>query len=221
MPVEWQSFPVGPLQCNCTVVADTDTKQGIVVDPGGSIDKIVVCLKKLGVEQVTHVLVTHGHFDHFMAAAEISDRFDAPVHLHEADVFLWQRVPAQCRDFGCPPPEREIPLPKCFVTHNQELLASPLLRGRVLHTPGHTPGSCCFHFAAQDLLCSGDTLFKSGVGRTSWAGIPSLEGTSDARQLKQSIVKELLPLADQTTVISGHGPSTSIGRERISNPYLG
>ena len=201
-----ESFPVGPLGCNCSLLWDPATAKGVVVDPGGEGAKIRKRVEALGF-QVTALLHTHAHFDHVGATRELQDLWQCPAHLHRDDGFLIAALPQQTSIFGMP----EIPQPSM----------TPLNAGdrhldlATLHTPGHTPGSCCFHgaFDKGRVVLAGDTLFRGGVGRTDlWGGSFEL--------LEQSIRRELYVLDGATLVIPGHGPATTIGEEAKSNPFV-
>jgi len=201
-----ECFAVGPLGCNCTLLWDPDKLTGIVVDPGGEGERIRKRVEGLGFK-VTALLHTHAHFDHVGATRELQDLWQCPAYLHQADDPLLANLDLQTSRFGMP----SIPAPE----------TAPLVHGALhhglatLHTPGHTPGSCCFHgaFDRGGVVLAGDTLFQGGVGRTDlWGG--SFE------QLEASIQRELYPLDDATLVIPGHGPATTIGHEALHNPYV-
>ena len=201
-----ETFPVGPLQCNCSLVWDPSMGTGVVVDPGGEGAKIRSRVEALGF-RVTALIHTHAHFDHVGATKELQDHWQCPAHLHTGDAFLIENLDLQTGAFGFP----KIPKPETM-----ELQAGDRFEGLgTLHTPGHTPGSCCFHgaFEKGHVLLSGDTLFRGGVGRTDlWGG--------DWDQLEASIQRELYPLDPATLVIPGHGPATVLGEEAESNPFV-
>ncbi len=201
-----ESFPVGPLGCNCTLLWEPATGLGVVVDPGGDGAKIRKRVETLGFT-VTALLHTHAHFDHVGATRELQDLWQCPAHLHSEDGFLIEALAQQTERFGMP----AIPQPDMG-----DLRAGDRhLELTTLHTPGHTPGSCCFHgaFEQGQVLLAGDTLFRGGVGRTDlWGGSWDL--------LEQSIRRELYVLDSETLVIPGHGPATTIGEEAESNPYV-
>jgi glyoxylase-like metal-dependent hydrolase (beta-lactamase superfamily II) len=201
-----ETFPVGPLGCNCSLLWDSAKGTGVVVDPGGEGARIALRVKALGFK-VTALLHTHAHFDHVGATRELQQIWECPAYLHEADGFLLDSLDMQTGIFGMD----SIPRPD----------TTPLEHGdghgglATLHTPGHTPGSCCFHgeFTKGGVLLAGDTLFNGGVGRTDLWG-----GSFD--HLEASIRRELYPLPDATLVIPGHGPATTIGAEAAGNPYV-
>lgn len=205
------SFPAGPLGCNCSIVADEATGQAIVIDPGGDFERIARILGEQGLT-VTAIVHTHTHIDHVGATAPLQRLSGAEAHIHEADRFLYDMLPVQSALLGVPNPE------KCdmlgTLVDDFSLRAGNLELG-VLHTPGHTPGSVSFYLDTPEgkLLFTGDTLFQRGIGRTDlWGG--------DSKLLMQSIKSRLLPLSDETRVIPGHGPHTTIGEERDLNPFL-
>lgn len=201
-----ETFPVGPLQCNCTIVGNPLTKQAVVVDPGGDVEVILEKLNTHGLT-CTEILHTHAHFDHFMAAGALQAKLDAPLSLHADDRPLWDMLPAQLARFGLQPDPTPVPPPDKALTDDEPILSGA---GCCLHTPGHTPGSTSFHFPELKLLLAGDTLFKGSVGRTDlWGG--------DFDAIKASIQSRLYTLDEDTTVVTGHGPSTTIGDERQFN----
>jgi len=201
-----ESFPVGPLGCNCSLLWDPSTGLGLVVDPGGDGTKIRKRVETLGFK-VTALLHTHAHFDHVGATRELQDLWQCPAHLHGDDTFLIEALSQQTARFGMPP----IPQP----TMADLNAGDRHLDLTTLHTPGHTPGSCCFHgdFAKGRVVLAGDTLFQGGVGRTDlWGG--------NFEYLEASIRRELYTLDGATLVIPGHGPATTIGEEVRTNPYV-
>ena len=207
-----ESFPVGVLGCNCTIVACEETREAIVVDPGGDADRIldVVRANRLDVKQVLH---THAHFDHVLGTREVKEGTGAKIRLHPGDDFLYQSLAMQASWLGMRIEKDVLPVDEPL--RHQETITFGKTGTLVLHTPGHTPGSCCFSLRTGEgmLLLSGDTLFQSSVGRTDLPG-------GDQDTLFESIRRELLPLDDDTRVICGHGPETTIGRERLKNPFV-
>jgi len=203
-----RSIAVGPLQCNCTIVADPVTKEAVLIDPGGDADKIFALIKEMGVKVVL-VLVTHAHFDHFLAAEEVRKHTGAKVALHAADKMLWAALPMQLMMLGMAAlaPKTPVAAPEVELTDGMEL---PVCGGRVLHTPGHSPGSCCFYFPKAHLCATGDTLFAGSVGRTDLMG-------GDSAALVRSIQTKLYSLPPEVKCIPGHGPSATIGHEAKNN----
>lgn len=206
-----ETIPVGPFQCNCTILADPQTGEALVVDPGDEAELILSRLAFHGVTKVKAIIHTHAHLDHIGATAEVQKRTNALVGLHHGDLFLWQNVAMQALMLRLPKPDLgEI---------DQHLEDGFTLRfgayeGETMYTPGHTPGSVSFHFPSLGkLLLAGDTLFQGSIGRTDLPG-------GDFNQILRSIHSRLLTLDDDTRVIPGHGPMTTIGFERRVNPFL-
>ncbi len=204
-----KTFPVPPLSCNCSIVGDLDSKQAVVIDPGGNPERILKEVKSFEFT-VCAILHTHAHFDHFLASGHIQQATGAPLCLHPKDKDLWQLLEIQCEMFGVP--YVSVPSPDQWI-HDEEEIAIGPYTATVLHTAGHTPGSACFYFQNQDLVFSGDTLFRGGIGRTDlWGG--------DGRAIIQSIRERLYSLKEETIVIPGHGGETSIGWEREHNSFV-
>ncbi len=198
---------VGPLQVNCYIIGCEDTLQGFVIDPGNDAEMIIGAFSRLGLK-IIHVLNTHGHFDHIGANRAVLEATGADFMIHEADVPLLRMGDATAALYGLR--SENSPLPdRCL--SDGETIAAGKLELKVLHTPGHTPGGCCF--LVNGILVSGDTLFADSIGRTDLPG-----GSSDT--LVKSIHEKLMVLADDIVVYPGHGPATTIGRERRRNPYL-
>lgn len=211
LPMIVETFPVGPFQCNCTILGDQQTGEAIVVDPGDQLDFILERLKMHGLTKVTAIVHTHAHLDHIGATADLQHAVGAPVGLHEGDRFLWEAVEMQAMMLRLRKPNT------CDFDLKLEdglTLKFADVEGEVIHTPGHTPGSVSFHFPVLDkLLISGDTLFQGSIGRTDLPG-------GDFEQIIGSIRDRLLTLDDDTRVIPGHGPITTIGMEKQYNPFL-
>lgn len=203
------TFPVGLLQCNCSILGDPISKEAIVIDPGDEVERIMQALREhdLKVKAIVH---THAHLDHVGATHALATATQAPTYLHDGDTFLHDALGVQAMLLGLPEPEKG-PMSHSL-THEQSLSFGDLELG-VLHTPGHTPGSVCFHVPGQDLCFSGDTLFLGSVGRTDLPG-----GDFDA--LASSIRDRLYSLNGAVRVVPGHGPETSIDRERRHNPFV-
>jgi hydroxyacylglutathione hydrolase len=204
-----ETFPVGPLQCNCTILGDEATRHAIVIDPGDNIPQILV---KLASHRLTlkQIIVTHAHFDHIGGAALLKRATGATVLLNQHDIPLLEQLDLQALMFGVKPPEA---VELDGSADDLTTVGLPTLSAQVLHTPGHTPGSICLHFAAENLLLAGDTLFAGTIGRTDLPG-------GDGKLILRSLRERLLPLPDATRVIPGHGRSTILGAERATNPFL-
>ena len=204
-----ETFPVGPLHCNCTILGDEITHQAMVVDPGDNIPEILSRLQRHGLT-LSQIVVTHAHIDHVGGAAQLRKATGAPVLMNQQDLALLGMMEMQANWIGVPTPEVAPPDASAEDGLAVGLAALP---AEVLHTPGHTPGSICLLFPAQHLLLAGDTLFAGSIGRTDLPG-------GDGHQILRSLRDRLLVLPDATRVIPGHGPETSIGEERQSNPFL-
>ena len=202
-----KTFPVGPLQCNCSIIGDDVTKQALVVDPGGEAQMIYAELQTLGLK-LKAIIHTHAHLDHILAAGELKRLTGAPIILHKDDKFLWDSLEMQCNMFGIPYVAQ--PDPDEWVHDDQDLKCCD---GVAIHTPGHTPGSICFWFESHDLLIAGDTLFLGSIGRTDiWGG--------DFNAIQKSIRERLYTLTDDAVVVTGHGPDTTIGAEKTGNAFI-
>jgi glyoxylase-like metal-dependent hydrolase (beta-lactamase superfamily II) len=204
-----ETFPVGPLQCNCTILGDEAAGEAIVIDPGDDISRIHRRLTEYGLK-LKQILITHGHIDHVGGALKLKCLTGAPILLNENDLPQLDVMDKQAAWVGVPTPE--VAPPDENLTDGMTVgLAS--LPAQVLHTPGHTQGSVCLHFAPLNMLVAGDTLFAGSIGRTDLPG-------GDGPQIIRSIESRLLALPDDTRVITGHGPATTIGEERENNPFL-
>ena len=204
-----ETIPVGPLQCNCTILGDLVSRKAIVVDPGGDSEILLERLVELNL-QVERIIHTHAHLDHFLASGKMKEATGAKLALHREDLFLWDMLEDQCRMFGIP--FEPAPPPDQWLENEEEIDLNDL-QGKALHTPGHTPGSMCFLFESQKLLIAGDTLFQGSIGRTDlWGG--------DFKKIEKSIQEKLYTLDEETSVITGHGESTSIGHEMRANSFV-
>lgn len=206
-----EHFAVGPLACTCTIVADAVAGEAIVIDGGADTDQIVRRLAERGV-RATYLVHTHAHADHIAAFADLRDRTGARGLLHPADLPLYGALAAQAAWLGMDVP-RVVPLDGDL--RDGDRVSAGAAKLEVLHTPGHTPGSVSFalEVGSRRVLLTGDTLFAGAVGR--W----DLGGTSLA-DIVTSIREKLFVYADDTLVVPGHGPATTIGEERRTNPYL-
>lgn len=202
-------IPVGPLQCNCSIFGDETTHEAIVIDPGDQIDDILAILAKHALK-VTDIVITHAHIDHIGGAAKLKAATGAPVHMNAKDQELYDQVDTQAEWLGMERPDRtEIDVD----ARDGNTLKLADAEFHILHTPGHTQGSTSMWIPSENKLVAGDTLFRDSIGRTDLPG-------GDGRQILRSIHDKLLPLPDTTVVICGHGPNTTIGRERERNPFL-
>jgi glyoxylase-like metal-dependent hydrolase (beta-lactamase superfamily II) len=202
-------LPVGLLQCNCSILGDETSREAMVIDPGDDIPSIQAILERHGLT-VKSIVITHAHIDHIAGAQRLKKLTGAPIFYNENDLPLVKMMEVQASWLRMPTPEVEPP--DAPLVDGQTLSISGLT-GTVIHTPGHTQGSICLYLPEQSLLLAGDTLFAGSVGRTDLPG-------GDGPQLIRSIHDRLLPLPDEVQVIAGHGPNTTIGEERESNPFL-
>eukprot|EP00753_Platysulcus_tardus_P006037 PLAT13925.1.p1 GENE.PLAT13925.1~~PLAT13925.1.p1 ORF type:complete len:245 (+),score=49.38 PLAT13925.1:2-736(+) len=226
----------GPLSANCVMVADTIARKAVVIDPSGTVDELMPRLRsllndgdakgELEAGCVVAIAITHAHFDCMCGAHALADALegDVPILLHGDDLKLWSNLPKQVADF-LPPEDAHALCPSAPAAPDEllehgHIIEAGLLRCETLHTPGHTAGHCSFYLPQLSVVVAGDSLRKLSVARTSWIGVPSLEGSSDGEQLLRSIRRQLLRLPSDTFVICGSGESTTIGVEAKLNPFL-
>ncbi len=206
-----EKLVVGPLQCNCTILGCTETRQAVVIDPGDEGERIVERLQRANL-QVKYILHTHAHFDHIGGTKKVKAETSGTVCLHKADDFIYKMLPVQGAMFGL---QRFgfAPAVEKFV-EDEEILTFGKHRIQVIHTPGHSPGGVCYKLLTDDeAVYSGDTLFAQSIGRTDlWGG--------DTELLIRSIKTRLLTLDDALAVHPGHGPSSTIGIEKRKNSFL-
>jgi hydroxyacylglutathione hydrolase len=202
-------FPVGPLQCNCSVLADETTREAMVIDPGDNIDRVLAILQK---HQLTlkQIVITHGHIDHVGGAMKLKAATGAPILINKNDAPQLAMLDIQASWLGMQSPGS--------VTIDDSLEDAQQLKtgsiiATVMHTPGHTEGSTCLLFPAEKKLMAGDTLFAGSIGRTDLPG-------GNFEKIMRSLHDRVLALPDETVVIPGHGSLTTIGEERESNPFL-
>lgn len=202
-------LPVGPLQCNCSIIGDETSHEAMVIDPGDDIDDIVGIIEqhKLRVKQI---VITHAHIDHVGGAMKLRALTGAPILLNQNDYALLKMLDVQASWLGMKPPGKvEI---EADLGHDQTLHAGRL-SASIVHTPGHTEGSVCLYFPTEKMLIAGDTLFARSIGRTDLPG-------GSFEKIMRSLHERVLTLPDDTVVIPGHGPITTIGEEREENPFL-
>jgi len=200
---------VGPFQENCYVIGDEESKIGALIDPGDEAARIALTVERLGLE-IGSILITHAHVDHVRAIAPLAEEYLCPVLMHEEAEAMLKTAPQQALMMGMK--FGKVPAVDGYIAADEVLEVGPL-RLRSLYTPGHAPGHLAFHAEDEGIVFSGDALFAGSVGRVDLPG-----GSMEV--LMQSITGKLLPLSDETRVLSGHGPETTIGRERMTNPFL-
>jgi len=209
--MNYRIIPVTPFEQNCTLLWCTETMKGALVDPGGDLEILLAAAAELGVT-IEKILLTHGHIDHAGGAGELATRLSVPIEGPQREDKFWiEQLAAQSRAFGFPPaqaftPDRWLEDGDTVSVGNETL--------QVLHTPGHTPGHVVFFHAPSKLAITGDVLFAGSIGRTDFP-------RGDYQALIDSIHRKLWPLGDDVQFISGHGPMSTVGRERRSNPFVG
>ena len=212
MPLKAAIVPVTPFQQNCTLIWDAASRSGAVVDPGGDLDRIEAGIAKAGITTVEKILLTHGHIDHAGGAAELKEKLggisiEGP---HLADRFLLENLQQQAMHFGLDG-VRNVTPDRWLAEGDSVTVAGATFS--VLHCPGHSPGSVVLVNAAQRFALVGDVLFRGSIGRTDFP-------YGDHEALIEAIKTKLLPLGDEYTFICGHGPMSTLGEERRSNPFL-
>ncbi|OWO84223.1 hypothetical protein B5C26_04125 [Photorhabdus luminescens] len=208
--MKYQIIPVTAFMQNCTLIWNEESKEAAIVDPGGEAEKLIAEIERRGLK-LTQVLLTHGHFDHVGATVEVAKHFNVPIYgPQQEDAFWIEGLQAQSRMFGieeCPSFE-----PDRWLNEGDELRVGGVDLS-VLHCPGHTPGHVVFVNHEDKLIYMGDVLFKGGVGRSDFP-------RGNHQQLINSIKDKLLPLGDDYEFIPGHGPMSTLGYERQTNPFL-
>ena len=200
---------VGPLRCNCSIIGDETSREAIVIDPGDDIDQILALIKKHTL-QLKQIVITHAHIDHVGGAMKLRAATGAPILLNQNDYVLLKMLDVQAAWIGMRNPGK-VEIDQSL--EQADTVKAGSLSAQVLHTPGHTEGSICLYFPAENKLIAGDTLFAGSIGRTDLPG-------GSFEKIIHSIHDRVLALPDETIVIPGHGPSTTIGEERESNPFL-
>jgi hydroxyacylglutathione hydrolase len=202
-------LPVGLLQCNCSIFGDEPSHDAVVIDPGDEIDGILAVLAKHGL-RVKAIVITHAHIDHIGGAQKLKAATGAPVYMNSKDQELYDHLDIQAGWLGIPTPGRTDIDVSAREGDTIQLGENVF---HILETPGHTQGSISLWLPAETKLIAGDTLFQGSIGRTDLPG-------GDHAQILRSIQGKLLSLDDRTVVIPGHGPNTTIGKERARNPFL-
>jgi hydroxyacylglutathione hydrolase len=202
-------LPVGPLQCNCSVIGDETTHEAMVIDPGDEIEDILALVRKHNL-QVKQIVITHAHIDHVGGAMKLRAATGAPILLNQNDYALLKMLDVQAAWIGVAPPGK-VEIDRSVSTG--ETITAGSLTANILHTPGHTEGSICLYFPAEKKLLAGDTLFAGSIGRTDLPG-------GSMQKILRSLHDTVLALPDETVVVPGHGELTTIGEERETNPFL-
>lgn len=207
-----EHLPVGLLQCNCVILGDPETGRALVIDPGDEVERIAAVLERLNLT-VTAIVATHAHIDHVGGLARLAALTGARTMLHEADVPLYEQLEIQAQFLGVPAPQVAAQV-DAYVGEGSSVEFGRQ-KVEIVHTPGHTPGSIVLAAAGNStlLMLSGDTLFAGSIGRTDlWGG--------SYEEIMRSLRTKVLALPDETVVLPGHGPETTIGVERRTNPFL-
>lgn len=202
-------LPVGPLQCNCSVIGDETTREAMVIDPGDDIEDVLALIEKHNLK-VKQIVVTHAHIDHVGGAMKLRAATGAPILLNQNDSALLKMLDVQAAWIGMKNPGQ------VDIDHSigqADTLRTGSMTADVIHTPGHTEGSICLYFQAESKLIAGDTLFAGSIGRTDLPG-------GSMEKIIRSLHEKVMALPDDTLVVPGHGPLTTIGEERESNPFL-
>lgn len=208
--MKFGTVPVTPFEQNCSLVLDEATGRLAIVDPGGDSDRILAAMEQLG-GQPEKILVTHAHLDHVGAVAELSERLGIPVEgPHIEDKFWIDMLPMQAQMLGLPAPPAFTP--DRWLEEGDTVTVGKL-RFRVLHCPGHTPGHVIFFQPEEQFALVGDVLFAGSIGRTDFP-------RGDHNQLVNAIRNKLFPLGDDVQFVPGHGPMSTFGEERRSNPFV-
>ena len=200
---------VGPLQCNCSVIGDEASHEAMIIDPGDDIQDVLALVRKHNL-QVKQIVITHAHIDHVGGAMKLRAATGAPILLNQNDYALLKMLDVQAAWIGMANPGK-VDIDRSVTTG--DTITAGSLTANVLHTPGHTEGSICLHFPAEQKLIAGDTLFAGSIGRTDLPG-------GDMQKIMRSLHTVLLALPVNTVVVPGHGEITSIGQERHTNPFL-
>lgn len=207
-PLRVEQYVVGSVQTNCYFAINDDTKEMLIIDPGASAGRLTEIIEEEKLNPVA-ILLTHGHFDHATGAAALAEHFGIKVYAEEHEQETLENPALNLSGWE----GRELVYhADCYLKDEQEIdLAG--FHIRVFHTPGHTVGGCCYFFSYQNALFSGDTLFAQSVGRTDFP-------KGSASELIRAIKEKLMVLPDEVTVYTGHNDITTIGTERMYNPYL-
>jgi hydroxyacylglutathione hydrolase len=202
-------LPVGPLQCNCSIIGDETTREAMVIDPGDDIEDVLAIIRKHNLS-VKQIVITHAHIDHVGGAMKLRALTGAPILLNQNDYDLLKMLDVQAAWIGVPEPGK-VEIDHSLTTGDTVSAGSHT--AQILHTPGHTEGSICLYFAPEKKLIAGDTLFAGSIGRTDLPG-------GSMQKIMRSLHDTVLALPDETVVVPGHGEVTTIGEERESNPFL-
>ena len=209
--IDIQMLPLGMFQSNCYIVSCSETREGVVIDAGDEGEVILKAIDRLHVN-IKAILETHAHLDHVGALDEVQPALGVPVYMHKDEIPVYNMLSQQAAMFGLQPP-RTVSIDKTLKDGDE--IAIGKLTAKVLHAPGHSPGSVCYYFADESppRIVVGDVLFKGSIGRTDLPG-------GSYETIIETLTNVILPLPDDTIVYSGHGPETTIREEKKFNPFL-
>jgi len=208
--MRYEILPVTPYQQNCSLIWCEATGRAALIDPGGDVELLLAAVDQAGVK-LDKLLLTHAHLDHVGGALELARRFNLPIYgPQEGDAFWLDLLPDQARMFGFPPSQAFRP---DHWLHDGDVVELGALRLDVIHCPGHTPGHVVFFEPVSRHAFVGDVLFRGSIGRTDFP-------QGDHAALISAIKYKLFPLGDDVAFVPGHGPMSTFGRERLSNPYI-
>ena len=204
-----EGFPVGPIQANCYIVGDEETKTGVVIDPGDEAERILERVRANQLE-IVYILNTHGHFDHVGGNKKLKEATGGKIAIHPDDASYLDRIAESAAVWGMtaensPPPD--------ILLSDGQILEAGGLSFKVLHTPGHSPGSVSFVMETAQIVFTGDLIFAGSIGRTDFPG-------GDYNALIRSVREKIFPLGDDFRILSGHGPVTTVGHEKLHNPFF-
>ncbi len=204
-----EGFPVGPIQANCYIVGDEATQKGVIIDPGDEADRILSRVRQNDLE-IEVIFNTHGHFDHVGANKKVKEATGAKIAIHPDDAHYLGKISQSAAVWGMfaedsPPPD--------MLLEDGQVLEVGGLKFQVFHTPGHSPGSVSLYLPDADLVFTGDLIFAGSIGRTDFPG-------GDYATLIRSVREKIFPLADDVRILSGHGPVTTVGNEKLHNPFF-
>ncbi len=203
-------LPVTAYQQNCSILVCDKTNKAALIDPGGDIDKILSTLKELGAT-VEKIFLTHGHIDHVGGASDLSEKLSVPIEgPHEDDKYWLDQLESNAQMMGFPPVKSFTP---DHWLNDGDVISFGDISLNVIHCPGHTPGHVVFYHPENQIAFVGDVLFQGSIGRTDFPG-------GDHQTLIDSITKKLWPLGDEVQFVPGHGPASTFGHERKTNPFV-
>lgn len=208
--MKWTQYPLGIVQANCYVV-ENEKKEAVLIDPGGEGERLIAIAESQSLNPLA-ILLTHAHFDHIAAVDELRNKWRIPVYLHHAERD-WLADPEKNASASLPGVYKTVISPPDEIINGEGQLNIGSFSFQIIETPGHSPGSVSFYNQEEGIVFSGDALFAGSIGRTDLYG-------GDHEQLMSSIIDKLIVLPDHVIVASGHGPETTIGAEKRSNPFL-